>query len=287
MRHVIVHGLCYDGHGAAWVAKRAMPDAHIHYGVYGQPIPVHPNFSKDDEVWMIDISYPRPDMEALAASVKSLRVLDHHKTAQAALEGFPNTVFDMSKSGAMLAWEEFFPNTSKTFVPELIAYVQDQDLWNWKLPFSAEVCSYIRSFPRTMGAWDKLDQEMFAEMPSMYPNDPSAIVRGGAAIMRSEAQRVEEMCEQARLYWIGGYHVPVVNASVQFSAVGHALCKKFPEAAFAGYYFDRADGQRQWGLRSTGDFDVSAIAKIYGGGGHRNASGFQTTIAEKEVTPWT
>lgn len=281
MRHVIVHGNCYDGHGAAWVAKTAMPDAQIHYAVYGQPMPSVPD---DCDCWMIDISYPRPEMEALAARVNTLRVLDHHKTAEKALEGFPNTVFDMKRSGAMLAWSEFYDDR---LAPSLIHYVQDQDLWNWKLPFSHEVCSYIRSFPRTMEAWDRLNIEMYAESPEVYPDDPAMIVQAGAAIMRSEAQRVEEMCEQARWMMIGSYIVPVVNASVQFSAVGNQLCKMYPKAAFAGYYFDRADGQRQWGLRSIGDFDVSEIAKIYGGGGHRNASGFQTTITDKEVTPWT
>jgi uncharacterized protein len=272
MRHVIVHGGCYDGHGAAWVAKKAMPDAEIHYAFYGNPIPEVPDGS---DVWMIDISFQRPEMEALAQRV-NLRVLDHHKTARVALEGFPNCVFDMSKSGAMLAWEEFFPSER---APKLIEYVQDQDLWNWALPESNAICSYIRSFPRTMDDWNFLEQDLVS--------DRMGAINSGYAIMRSEAQRVEEMCEQAQWYWIGSYYVPVVNASVQFSAVGNALCKKFPKAAFAAYYFDRGDGQRQWGLRSEGDFDVSEIAKIYGGGGHKNASGFQTPIRDKEVSSWT
>ncbi len=29
-----------------------------------------------------------------------------------------------------------------------------------------------------------------------------------------------------------------------------------------------------WSLRSRGDFDVSEIAKKFGGGGHKNAAGF-------------
>jgi uncharacterized protein len=33
---------------------------------------------------------------------------------------------------------------------------------------------------------------------------------------------------------------------------------------------------QQWGLGSMGDFDVSEIAKAYGGGGHKNAAGFQS-----------
>ena len=31
-------------------------------------------------------------------------------------------------------------------------------------------------------------------------------------------------------------------------------------------------------LRSVGDYDVSAIAKTFGGGGHRNAAGFEVAL---------
>lgn len=262
--YVIYHGNCYDGWMAALIAKRCAPQAVLIPATYGKPIPAD-DIPDEAVVYMIDISFPRPEMEALAQRVR-LRVLDHHRTAQAALEGFPEAVFDMNRSGAMLAWDEFFPGRS---APKLVQYIQDQDLWTWKLPDSNAICSYIRSYPREVASYHFLEINLAEDFNSCRLQ--------GEAIMRSEAQRVEEMCEQARWFYIGSYYVPVVNASVQFSAVGNALCKKFPEAAFAGYYFDRADGVRQWGLRSIGDFDVSEIAKIYGGGGHRNASGFQSS----------
>lgn len=43
---------------------------------------------------------------------------------------------------------------------------------------------------------------------------------------------------------------------------------------FVAGYFRRADGQWQFSLRSTADFDCSAVAKVFGGGGHAQASGF-------------
>jgi len=78
---------------------------------------------------------------------------------------------------------------------------------------------------------------------------------------------------------IAGYQVPVVNLSDNISEVGNALCKRFPEYPFSVSYCDRSDGQRSWSLRSIGDFDVSDIAKKFGGGGHRNAAGFTTDAA--------
>ena len=43
----------------------------------------------------------------------------------------------------------------------------------------------------------------------------------------------------------------------------------------------RADGRWQFSLRSEGEFDVSAVAQQYGGGGHRNAAGFNAA-----TLPW-
>jgi hypothetical protein len=70
------------------------------------------------------------------------------------------------------------------------------------------------------------------------------------------------------------YFVPVANATVFYSEVGEELLKRHPASPFAGYYMDRGDGQRQWGLRSRPSFDCSVIAKALGGGGHKQASGF-------------
>lgn len=52
------------------------------------------------------------------------------------------------------------------------------------------------------------------------------------------------------------------------------MCKVFPDAPFSASYCDRGDGKRSYSLRSLGDFDVSAVARMFGGGGHRNAAGF-------------
>ncbi|HEY6554426.1 MAG TPA: phosphohydrolase, partial [Vicinamibacteria bacterium] len=49
-------------------------------------------------------------------------------------------------------------------------------------------------------------------------------------------------------------------------------------APFVVGWWRRADGLFQYSLRSRGEFDVSAVAMGYGGGGHRNAAGFQLKV---------
>ena len=41
-------------------------------------------------------------------------------------------------------------------------------------------------------------------------------------------------------------------------------------------YFKTNSGKYKYSLRSKGDFDVSIIAKAFGGGGHKNAAGFES-----------
>ena len=272
--YILYHDPCFDGFGAAWAAKRYLdtlpaPQEAIQYlpVTYGQPMPEIPDGS---DVMMLDFSYPRAEMETLRARLASLLVIDHHKTAQAALEGFPNTVFDMNHSGAYMTWDFFFPNKP---CPSLLQYVEDRDLWHHKLPKTQEINAWIHSYPKDFAVWDRLAIEM----------GPTSLVEGGA-ILRFQTQKVQEIADHAQLVaWEPYGIIPAVNTSCLMSEVAHELLIRHPESKFSAYWFDRADGTRQWGLRSQGDFDVSEIAKGYGGGGHRNAAGFETREPEQEI----
>jgi oligoribonuclease NrnB/cAMP/cGMP phosphodiesterase (DHH superfamily) len=181
----------------------------------------------------------------------------------------------MNRSGAGMAWDYFtldvdegVPQTLPR--PALVNYVEDRDLWNWKLPNSREINHYISSFPMTFDSWDKLNQDL--------NNNLTACIKMGEAVARYSDLKVEEAINNG-VQWreIGGYSIPCVNVPYHMgSTVGHRLLELYPEAPFSGYYLFNAKGDEQWGLRgrATDDFDVSVIAKQYGGGGHKKASGF-------------
>ena len=269
--HILYHGNCYDGFGAALCAWLALGDGAQYIPVlYGQAPPALPPEAK---VLIVDFSYPREQLIEIHRSVDLLRVLDHHVTAQEALAGLPWATFDLSKSGAVLAYEHFFPATAQA-QPDIglwpfVMYLQDRDLWTFELPSSREVAAALRAYPFDFCVWEALASRRFANLAAE-----------GEAVLRHQDQMVKIMCEQAVWVVLGGHSVPVVNATVFFSEVGEELCKRFPEAPFAGYYLDRADGVRQWGLRSRNGFDTSVVAKMYGGGGHAGASGFATKVPE-------
>lgn len=285
----IYHGNCFDGMAAAWVVNRWWISTYLDGpnsikfipGFYSDSIHwlFHDRinegvYTEEDNLIIVDFSFKREVMINLKEIFPKMLVLDHHKTAQAACEGLDFCIFDMNESGASLAWKHYFPNEP---LPNLIKYVKDRDLWLFKEPGSEFVNSYIQSFPIEFKSYEQLYNELEASAIS-------DIKMLGEAIERYKQTMVKAMCKNAavsRHYPFYDNRVPVVNASILFSEVGHELCKMYPDAPFAAYYFDRLkDDVRQWGLRSIGDYDVSEVAKKFGGGGHKNAAGFETKLSE-------
>jgi oligoribonuclease NrnB/cAMP/cGMP phosphodiesterase (DHH superfamily) len=119
----------------------------------------------------------------------------------------------------------------------------------------------------------------------MYANDDSGFMEKafacGSAIKSFRDRQIDSAMKSVRMmrFEVDGakYDVPVVNAATNISELGQEMCSKHPDAPFSVSYCDRQD-VRSWSLRSIGDFDVSTVAKAFGGGGHRNAAGFSTEI---------
>jgi uncharacterized protein len=213
---VIYHGPdCADGFCAAWVARKKLPDAEFFPAQYGVEPPAAAN-DKDRELYVLDFSYPGDVMFRLAAlRHERMIVLDHHKTARAALDGLEiqlasnncgnalTAVFDMGKSGGRLAWEYFFPGQPS---PWLVDYTEDRDLWRWALPNSREVSAALASWPKDFGTWDRLADDGVGDM-----------IGDGEAILRYQGRTIDSACANAREVDLDGHKVLAVNATCLFS----------------------------------------------------------------------
>lgn len=258
---VLYHAFCADGFGAAWAAWKRLGEGARYLPVqHGAPPPSMPEGS---DVYILDFAYPRAEIEELRKRVSSLRVIDHHRTAEEELRGLDYAIFDNRKSAAVLSWEFFHPGEP---VPEILRYVMDRDLWLHQLPRSREVFAGLSSYPMDFEVWSSLDVAKLAEE--------------GAILLRYQKELVALVCASARMENLAGYRVPVVNAPLLGSEVGEELLKRHPEAPFVAIYFDRGDGKRQWSLRSRENFDVSKVATLFQNGGHRQAAGFESDIGQ-------
>lgn len=290
---VIYHSPCDDGFGAAWAAWKRWGDAVEYFpATYGAPAPD----VKGKRVLMADFSYKRDQLAAMGDVATEIVVLDHHATAQADLAEWAGwtpeslaafdgpavpcaknctetsrpivAAFDMARSGASMTWAFCHPGEP---VPHLIEFIEDRDLWRFKLPETRAFSLYLRGRPYDFHGWSALDHAL------RDPREREAILREARAIEGFYDQKVAEMVGIARLERINGEMVPVVNCPWAFASdVAHELLRAHPSAPFAACYYDRKDGSRSYSLRSEDDrADVSLVAKRYGGGGHRNAAGFE------------
>lgn len=258
---VLYHAECLDGFGAAWAIWKRFPSARFVPAKHGLP---PPNDLAGRHVVIVDFSYARETLQALAGKAKSLLVLDHHITAQHALAGLPYAYFDQSKSGAILAWEWAHEEP----VPWLLRYVQDKDLWQWALPGSREINAALASYPFDFTVWDGFRQERLEEE--------------GRSILRYENELVGKITEEAVIVSFQGHRVPAVQSAVLTSQLGERLCQGYP---FCVIWHDR-DGRRYYSLRSNAaGADVAAIALAYGGGGHTHAAGFSVPLPPNAPAP--
>ena len=269
---VIYHGNCADGFSAAWCFWRKYGDgADFHAGVYQQD----PPDVTGRDVFLVDFSYKRAVVEKMLGVANSVCLIDHHKTAIEDLRplfmsdswtGEPTQLAhftDLDRSGATLAWDYLFPDEPR---PLLLGHIEDRDLWRFKLPGTREIQANVFSYEYSFELWDKLMSANQAELLQM--------TAAGAAIERKHHKDIAELVKVCkRRMVIGGTEVWAASLPYTLTSdAGHLMAAGEP---FAACYWDTAEG-RVFSLRSQDDgVDVSAVAALYGGGGHVRAAGFK------------
>lgn len=275
MRRVcFFHAGCPDGFGAAWAVRGAWgADARYEPSGHDDELPL-PSLA-GATVAFVDLVPRNGPLRALAQVAAHVVVLDHHVSSRDRFESDAalaaelrarghHVQFDLQRSGAVLAWEHFRAGSP---LPDLLAYVEDQDLWRWKLPRSREVSAALTAHRQDFDEWDRL-----AAMPIELLADE------GVPILRAQRREVERALATAQPVWIGDLRVEAVNASLERAQIGHELAERCAFGAPCGAVYRLAGRRVDVSLYSIGDFDVAAIAARYGGGGHRNAAGFSLPL---------
>lgn len=274
MNLIISHKSCPDGMTAAYIAHLRYPEAEILMMDHGMNPPYAEVEGKD--VLVLDFSWKREETIRLSKLANSFRVLDHHKTAEAELDGLDFAVFDMNRSGAGLAWDYLFGKDAPAddwstweglpcfrVRPYWVDYVEDRDLWRFALPNSKAINAFIMTHEYTVDGWKEMAAASLTEA-DWY----------GKAVLLQVDHYVREVVKHAQDgLFLKSYTVKVLNIPyLNCSEVGNELAKL---ADVSITWFERGDGLVQFSLRSVAPTDVSEIAKQFGGGGHAQAAGFQ------------
>lgn len=263
----IYHANCLDGIAAAWAVWLALDgELDLYPAQYGE---VPPDVTGRDVV-IVDFSYKRDVLLQMHTQAKSILVLDHHKTAQTDLEGLDFCQFDMTRSGAQMAWDYFHPGERRPYLIDLVA---DRDLWQFKYPETKAVCAALFSYDLTVQMFDLLVERGEDEIESE-----------GVAILRVHNKAVAEAAKHAIANELvvedKAYRMAAVNAPANIiSDLGNKLAETYDCALLWRVGVDNEGTAKIFcSLRSLGTNDVSELARMFGGGGHKNAAGFTLPI---------
>lgn len=285
---IFYHASCADGFGAAFAAWTRF----THYAEY-VPIQYGTVKSLDDidllgeikdrDIYILDFSFPRDVMVHLMAEAEHVTWLDHHKTAfemwAPNIVITPSTLYshedarifitlDNARSGAMIAWNFFNSEPA----PRLIQHIQDYDLWLFQMEGT-------KAFSKALWSVAPWTFEQWAAMSAMNEHQYNAMYATGEALLREHNNQVQRATHNSRTIKLNGQAGLCVNAPPNLTSdSGHALAKQI--GTFGMVYHIDHELRVKCSLRSTGDYDVSALAKLYGGGGHKNAAGFELSVQE-------
>jgi oligoribonuclease NrnB/cAMP/cGMP phosphodiesterase (DHH superfamily) len=274
--------------GAAWAVWHAALGFTFYPGVYNEE-PPWSLIENASEVLLVDFSYKRAVMEEICNRNQKVTVLDHHKTAEADIRPLLETgkvlgEFDMDRSGALIAWNWFHgfcdPPLMLKNIDLVDRYQQGRD---------TRASAALRSFPHDLSHHHKGAEWCdLMEVWDYLMNDAhyEKLRQEGEPILRDYRQKVNAILPNATTMNIGGYkNVPVVNAPYAFaSALANELAYSSKDG-IAASWFVNDKSKVVFSMRTAGwsDVDVSAIAVLYGGGGHHKAAGFELPNLETLV----
>jgi len=261
-----------DGRNSGYITNKYFKEK----GITPELIPVNynlpiPQVEKDEQIVIVDFSLQIDEWVNLLNITKNIIWIDHHATAinkegpQNELEGIRR----VGPAGCELTWEYFYKSEP---MPYFVRLVGDWDTWTFKYNPDTENFNSGLAIHNTHPAsdiWKLLHEEDNENIEKPTLNQ---ILETGKIIKLYQKNSSKEYIEA----WgfkttFEGYSAIAVNR-------GRASSKIFDDSEgnhnlMIPFIFDG----NQWTVSlytKSKDIDVGLLAKKYGGGGHKQASGF-------------
>src|SRR3989338_3916467 len=264
---VLYHADCADGFGAAWAAWKKFKDSALYFAVPPSNRELPAKAARTD-IFTLDYSFPFDTIVKIREQVNSLTVIDHHETNKEAALSADNRLFDMAHSGAALSWKFFHPTKP---IPRLLRYVEDSDLWKFRLRHTREITESLSLYDMNFKTWDKLVRDFEQGKEKKY-------IEEGTTLLRSRDRRIGRLIGFGEDVTFEGHKALMVNSPFYVSEIGHSIVKHgMPIAVIwsrrgdKGMVFLGSDGKAG---------NVAKLAERYGGGGHAAAAGFTFKVKD-------
>lgn len=250
---------------------------------YNKPFPfdtIQPN----EQIWIVDYSISPEEMGRLLSITEDVTWIDHHKTAIEKYANFPHEIRGIRKdgeAGCALTFKYIhwwtargdgpidLTRTDENIpIPEHVLLVEDWDIWKFKYGDRTRAfhagCGMENTSPGSDFWWHCMAQKN-------GQSGVDRVVNNGKVALQYRSQWAKDFMQS--------WSFPVDFEGYRCIAANLGSCNS--------EYFKDVQGEydimmpfifdgKKWtvSLYST-SVDVSHIAKKYGGGGHKGASGFQ------------
>jgi len=280
---VIFHGGCVDGLASCLPIWRKKKKNIEFIGLkHFQP---HPDVT-GRKVLIVDFSFKRPIMEDIISKAKRVTLLDHHKSAKDDLKDLTgpnfNMVFDMTRSGAQIAWDYFYPKEAGVR-PYFIEIIADRDLWAWKIPHSMEIGKAL--YQQGYYTWEKMNEmiKMERESDQKFGEFLTEMRKLGNIIIDKDNRDISYCVAKAVLT---EFVIPGVKLSKRYlvklttchpnlrSEVGNILSESCDFAATYRYDFESDEWWISLRASPKSKIDLPELIKTLRSGGHPRACGF-------------
>ena len=321
---ILYHANCTDGLTAAWALHRFLGIKDAYPISYGKSPKDFEKKLRDKVVLVVDFCFNTEQTKELLEMAEAVILLDHHPLAITVtndLQGYKsskntklNALLSTKFSGAGLAWifyqlvkdapnflqaaqsqnnafmldqwgEETLRDV-KAFMPPLVRFVEDRDLWTFKHEESRYLYEGLAMRPKNFEALDGLVSR-YEENLHLIPPNLQAVIDEGKTVLKFKTAIIKDIINSSKtIRTCEVYGIPVdfhlYNCPGNFASDLCEMVYNSEDAPpFVGAYFISKDLVK-FSLRSskTSNVDVNAIAMAFGGGGHVNASGFVMSLSD-------
>ncbi len=257
---IIYHRDCLDGFAAAFAAWKVFSgNAEYVGGSYGYLPKIEPG----QDVYILDITYPKSLIENLQQTCSSVKVIDH---------GFCGDFTE--SSGAVLAWQYFYRDLK---VPEIFKYIEDYDTRQFKMGDTGALIYYLKTLQFEFAEWNAV-VDFFETMAGRIK-----IIEQGGAISRYARVLAGQIAARAETHLIFGLDIEVVESPILMDEVAEVLYTRKPPISIVWYL---ENGFKKVVLRKNpeSNIELSHIAEKFGGRGSRDFAEFKVPADQK--LPW-
>jgi oligoribonuclease NrnB/cAMP/cGMP phosphodiesterase (DHH superfamily) len=229
-----------------------------------------------------DIAYQPWIIEELLERFERVVFLDHHVTIKSEIAQIKNdrleVVYDVNACGAVITWRWCFGD--KVRLPTFLKYVNDNDLGHWLLRYTR---AFTTAFEMEMDMVPDIKhlKEMKRLLEPAYLKD---MVKRGELYYRYRERIILSYLPYSNERKWGPYNVSFVNVAGKLaSEIATRIAKENPKLDFSiAYNLNLTSNKWVYSLRSK-TIDVGEIAKKRGGGGHRLAAAFTSSLNPNEL----